>query len=60
MVRILAGTLYEIGIGQRGADLASVTGAHDRHAAGVTAPPGGLTLEEVRYPERWGVRWLCE
>lgn len=60
MVRILAGTLYEIGIGQRGADLAAVTGAHDRHAAGVTAPPGGLTLEEVRYPERWGVRWLCE
>lgn len=60
MVRILAGTLYEIGIGQRSADLAAITAAHDRHAAGITAPPGGLFLEEVRYPEKWGIRWLCE
>lgn len=60
MVRILSGTLYEIGIGQRDPDLAAITAAHDRAAAGITAPPDGLMLEEVRYPEKWGIRWQCD
>ncbi|MDY4975666.1 MAG: tRNA pseudouridine(38-40) synthase TruA [Clostridia bacterium] len=52
MVRILAGTLVEIGEGVRSAD--SVPGllqAKDRTLAGPTLPSCGLTLMEVRYPE---------
>lgn len=60
MVRILAGTLYEIAIGARDGALSPVTEAHDRRCAGITAPPDGLILEEVRYPEKWGVCWQCE
>ena len=55
-VRILAGTLVEVGKGRR--DAASVAGllaARDRTLAGPTAPPHGLCLEEVWYQARWGV-----
>lgn len=50
MVRILVGTLIEVGEGKR--DPRSITElleARDRSLAGPTAPPQGLTLEEVRY-----------
>ena len=51
MVRIIAGTLAEIGLHRLPPDAfrqALETG--DRLALGMTAPPQGLTLVEVRYP----------
>jgi tRNA pseudouridine38-40 synthase len=50
MVRILAGTLLEVGAGRRSLDdvrRALATG--DRRFAGRTLPPHGLCLEEVTY-----------
>lgn len=52
MVRILTGTLIEVGLGRRRPeDMESILNALDRTAAGFTAPPEGLFLEEVRYGE---------
>lgn len=52
MVRILAGTLVEIGRGERPvADITRLLRAGDRTRAGVTAPACGLCLMEVFYPE---------
>ena len=50
MVRIIAGTLMEVGAGHRAPDsMPSVIRARSRDAAGKTAPPQGLTLISVRY-----------
>jgi len=50
MVRILAGTLIEVGLGRREAgSLPSVLAARDRGRAGRTAPARGLTLLWVSY-----------
>lgn len=50
MVRILTGTLLEVGLGQRDADtMADILAARDRAAAGPTAPARGLILWETRY-----------
>ena len=50
MVRILAGTLLEVGLGEREADtMQNVLDAKDRTAAGKTAPANGLILWEVYY-----------
>jgi tRNA pseudouridine38-40 synthase len=52
MVRIIAGTLVEIGLGkldEEAVKVALVTG--DRELVGVTAPPQGLALVEVYYDE---------
>ena len=50
MVRILVGTLLEVGSGQRGAgDMLRVLEARDRQAAGFTAPAQGLFLWEQKY-----------
>lgn len=51
MVRVLVGTMLEIGRGYRQMDdlRELLEGAH-RPKAGVTAPPEGLCLEEVVYP----------
>jgi tRNA pseudouridine38-40 synthase len=51
MVRALAGTLVEVGQGQRAAgSMTEILGVADRRAAGRTLPACGLTLVAVRYP----------
>lgn len=50
MVRILTGTLIEIGDGRRAPEeMLNILAAKDRKQAGYTAPACGLTLLEVRY-----------
>ncbi|RMG69444.1 MAG: tRNA pseudouridine(38-40) synthase TruA [Bacteroidetes bacterium] len=52
MVRAIVGTLLEVGRGRRDiADFRRVIEARDRRAAGANAPPQGLFLTEVSYPE---------
>ncbi len=53
MVRAIAGTLMQVGRGYWPAGkVAEVLAARDRRAAGPTAPPQGLFLLRVTYPER--------
>lgn len=50
MIRIVAGSLHEVGRGRRSpAWLAEVLASRDRAAAGRTAPAAGLTLESITY-----------
>lgn len=50
MVRIMTGTLIEVGRGQRSADsVAQALASKDREQAGFTAPAQGLFLERVGY-----------
>lgn len=50
MVRIIVGTLVDVGVGRRTEEwLAEVLAARDRKAAGRTAPPQGLCLFRVDY-----------
>jgi tRNA pseudouridine38-40 synthase len=52
MVRVIVGTLVECGEGRRDlAQPAAVLASGDRSAAGVTAPPQGLYLAGVAYPD---------
>lgn len=52
MVRILVGTLLEVGAGKRDpAHIPLLIDQKDRSAAGKTAPPQGLYLWEVSYPK---------
>lgn len=54
MVRNIVGTLLPVGQGSREPRwVAQVLEARDRTAAGVTAPPDGLYLVAVRYPDRF-------
>lgn len=58
MVRIIAGTILEVGEGKRAPDeIARILAAKDRSLAGPTAPAHGLTLMEVGYDPRWGLPW---
>jgi tRNA pseudouridine38-40 synthase len=48
MVRIIAGTLVEVGLGRRTPSIVdALLATMDRRAAGRTAPASGLTLDEV-------------
>ena len=50
MVRILTGTLIEIGLHKRTPEsVAETLSSCDRERAGFTAPPEGLFLERVEY-----------
>lgn len=52
MVRVIVGTLVEVGIGRRPAEwVAEALEARSRASAGPTAPACGLTLWRVEYPE---------
>ena len=66
MVRIIAGTLQEIGLHKREPDAFSRAFVSlNRLDLGMTAPPCGLELTEVRYPEKAftdpaSIRWHRE
>lgn len=50
MVRILTGTLLEVGLGKRRPEeMQTILAAMNREAAGMTAPPEGLFLVNVEY-----------
>ena len=50
MVRILTGTLIEVGTGRRNPEeMTQILAAKDRKEAGFTAPPQGLALMQVTY-----------
>ena len=54
MIRILVGTMVEVGTGWRSVtDIPKILAARDRKSAGVTAPARGLCLSQVgsKYPE---------
>ncbi len=52
MVRVIVGTLIEVGRGQMGEEeFADALAARDRTAAGPTAAARGLTLVRVNYPD---------
>jgi len=52
MVRNIVGTLVEVGRGRRTpGDIPHILAGHARRLAGVTAPPQGLCLMRVLYPE---------
>jgi tRNA pseudouridine38-40 synthase len=54
MVRILVGTLLEVGAGERNpTDLTDILQAKERKFAGKTAPAHGLYLWEVFYEKNF-------
>lgn len=56
MVRNIVGSLIDVGRGERDPDwIAALIRRGDRASAGMTAPPDGLYLSEVRYPERFAL-----
>jgi tRNA pseudouridine38-40 synthase len=60
MVRNIVGLLLQIGQGFRPPEwVLDVLASRDRRCAGVTAPPEGLYLTGVRYPEHFGL-WSPE
>ena len=56
MVRNIAGVLIDVGVGEREISwVADLLAAKDRTKSSVTAPPNGLFLIDVGYPNRYGV-----
>jgi tRNA pseudouridine38-40 synthase len=61
MVRNLIGALVEIGRGDlEPAAAREILASRDRTQAGVAAPPGGLTLVQVLYPDHYGLPAAAE
>jgi len=59
MVRIMTGTLLEAAAGKISPrDIPDIIVSGDRSRAGFTAPPEGLYLHMVQYPEQ--ILWQCE
>ena len=53
MVRIIAGTLIEVGAGKRRpVEIKDILAAENRDAAGPTAPAQGLTMMGIEYEEK--------
>jgi tRNA pseudouridine38-40 synthase len=51
MVRIIVGTLTEVGTGRRApGQVAEILALRDRTRGGITAPAHGLSLISVAYP----------
>lgn len=61
MVRNIAGALMAVGCAKQSEHwIAEILAGKDRKLAGVTAPPDGLYLVDVGYPDRYGIpRALC-
>jgi tRNA pseudouridine38-40 synthase len=58
MVRILVGTIVDVGLGRRAPGaVARALASRDRRDAGTTAPPDGLCLEEVRLTDPGVGEW---
>jgi len=58
MVRSIVGALVAVGVGRlRPSDLVALLAAADRQGAPSPAPPGGLCLVAVRYPEALTGTW---
>jgi tRNA pseudouridine38-40 synthase len=58
MVRALVGAMLDVARGKRQIDdLKSALESRDRQQASTIAPPHGLILENVYYPERFGLIW---
>ena len=56
MVRNITGTLVAIGSGEEDMTWAArVLESRDRTRAGMAAPPHGLTLVQVYYPDAFGI-----
>jgi tRNA pseudouridine38-40 synthase len=56
MVRNIVGTLMAVGKGEQSIDwVADVLASRQREFAGITAPPGGLYLSGVGYPDEYGL-----
>lgn len=56
MVRKIVGTLLDVGRGKlRPEDIAGIFEARDRSRSGPTAPPEGLYLVNLKYPEPWKI-----
>ncbi|MFZ0334955.1 MAG: tRNA pseudouridine(38-40) synthase TruA [Candidatus Acidiferrales bacterium] len=56
MVRKIVGTLLEVGRGKLGVEeIPELFEARDRSRSGATAPPEGLYLVSLKYPEPWKI-----
>ncbi len=56
MVRNIAGTLADVGLGEQPVEWVSeVLESRDRKAGGIAAPPHGLTLVSVEYPDSFAI-----
>ena len=56
MIRNIAGSLIDVGSGERDVDwMAEVLAKQDRRVAGTTAPPNGLYLTGVEYPQSYNL-----